>query len=290
MYVVVTIPAYNEEKTIAAVVAEVQYALKKTHYKYKVLVVDDGSTDATAKIAQDAGAVVVKKRHSGLLETFKREMEECARLKADVIVHTDADGQYPAQFIPELLHEIERGADIVLGSRFSGMGIQMPLIKKIGNRAFAYVLSRLCHTNITDSTTGFRAFTREVAQELSYSTGFTYTHEQLIRAARLGFKIVEIPIETRKTRASRLMKGPFDYAVKAWINLFRIYRDYQPLAFFGKVGLLFILCGVLLSMYITYSFLVTGLVGGLPRVVLATLMILTGIQIVLFGFLADMRR
>ena len=166
----------------------------------------------------------------------------------------------------------------------------MPILKRFGNKAFAHVFTSLCKTKITDSTTGFRAFTRELAESISFSTTFTYTHEQLIRAARLKFSIVEIPIYARKTRESRLMKGPFDYAIKAWMNIIRIYRDYDPLAFFGKIGIGFLAIGSLLSLWVLYIFLTEGVVGGLPRVILAAMLILAGIQVILFGLLADMKR
>ena len=80
------------------------------------------------------------------------------------------------------------------------------------------------------------------------------------------------------------MKGAFDYALKAWINIFRIYRDFSPLAFFGKIGLVFLTFGVLLGLYIVYVLLLTGDVGGIPKVVLSALLILTGVQVILFGF------
>tara|TARA_Y100000310_G_C20696429_1_gene826062 strand:+ start:1024 stop:1905 length:882 start_codon:yes stop_codon:yes gene_type:complete len=290
MLVVITIPAYNEEETIGDVIAEIKSVMAKTSYKYKILVVDDGSVDNTSVVAKKAGAVVVTKRHSGLLETFKREMREVLKLKADIVVHTDADGQYPAEFIPYLIREVDTGNDLVIGSRFAGEIESMPWLKHLGNRAFAKVFTQICKTPITDSTTGFRAFTKEVVEEIEYTTSFTYTHEQLIKAARLGFSITEIPIHARKTRESRLMKGALDYAFKAWVNLLRLYRDYRPLAFFGKLGVVFITLGTLIGLYIVYTILLTGDAGGIPRVVLAALLLLTGVQVVLFGFMADMKK
>jgi glycosyltransferase involved in cell wall biosynthesis len=289
MNVVISIPAWNEEKTLPKVLKEIKTVMAKSNYKYQILVVDDGSKDKTSQVAKKAGAVVVKKRHSGLLETFKREMEECLKMKVDVVVHTDADGQYPAKHILDLLKEIDNGYDLVLGSRFAGEIESMPIMKWLGNVAFAKVFTRLCKTKITDSTTGFRAFTRDVIEGIEYNTSFTYTQEQLIKASRMNFKIKEIPISARKTRESRLMKGAFDYAMKAWINIFRIYRDFSPLAFFGKIGLVFLTVGLLIGLYSVYTLLLTGNVGGIPRVVLSTLLIMTGVQVILFGFLADMK-
>ena len=271
MKVVITIPAYNEEKTLARVISEIKNVMNKKRYNYKILVVDDGSRDKTALIAKRSGAVVVSNaRNLGLAETFKREMQECLKLKADVIVHTDADGQYPAFFIPSMIKKIEQGYDLVLGSRFGKGRYAGSVMKKWGNRAFARVFSRLLKAKITDTTTGFRAFTKEVAQ-LPLINSFTYTQEQLIRAGKLKMKISEIPITTRKTRKSRLFKSPLDYALKAWINIFRIYRDFEPLKFFGRIGIFFILAGFLLGLFILYNILIFGNAGGIPRVILTVL-------------------
>jgi len=291
MKVVVTIPAFNEEKTIGYTIREIKNVMDKTSYNYKILILDDGSSDKTFEIARKNGAVVVSnKRNLGLAETFKREMKECLKLKADIIVHTDADGQYPAYYIPEMVKKVEQGYDLVLGSRFGkGSYGNDSFMKKLGNRAFARVFSNLLKTKLTDTTTGFRAFTSEVAQ-LPLINTFTYTQEQLIRAGKSKMKIAEVPIRTNKTRPSKLFKNPFDYAVKAWINIFRIYRDFEPLKFFGRIGLLFVLAGFLLGLFILYKIITVGSAGGIPRVILSMLLILIGIQIAFFGFLADMNR
>src|SRR3989338_254708 len=116
--VIVTIPAYNEEKNLAQVLQEIKLHLIGK-YDYRLLVVDDGSTDRTAEIAKQNRAVVISHPHNyGLAEAFKTEIAECVKQKADIIVHTDADGQYPAELIPKLISEIENGASLVLGSRF----------------------------------------------------------------------------------------------------------------------------------------------------------------------------
>lgn len=288
MKVIISIPAYNEEKTISKIIKETKEVMDKTHYSYQILVLNDGSLDQTAEIAKKAGAVVYSnKKNLGLAENFKEEMKHCLELKADIIVHTDADGQYPSAYIPYMIKNIEQGCDLVLGSRFEKGKYSGSLMKRIGNLAFAKVFSNLLKMKITDTTTGFRAFTKEVAQ-LPLINNFTYTQEQLIRVGKENMKICEIPIKTRKTRKSRLFKNPFDYAIKAWINILRIYRDFAPLKFFGYVGGMLFVVGVLIGFYIVYYFLKTGGVGGVPRVVLTALLMLTGIQIIIFGFLADM--
>ena len=290
MRVVITIPAYNEESNIGKVIKEIRDVMNSSKYDYKILVLDDGSGDKTVEIAKKSGAIVVSnKRNLGLAETFKKEMGECLKLKADIIVHTDADGQYPSKYIPKMIEKVEQGCNLVLGSRFGKGRYSGSFIKKLGNVAFAKVFSSLLRTKLTDTTTGFRAFTSEVAK-FPLINNFTYTQEQLVRTGKANMGICEIPITTNKTRRSKLFKNSFDYAVKAWINLFRIYRDFEPLKFFGRIGLSLMFLGALLGIFIVYTIITTGGAGGTPRVVLSMLLILVGVQVGLFGFLADMKK
>lgn len=291
MKVVITIPAYNEEKTIVRVIKEIKEVMSRTSYNYIIHVLDDGSKDRTAVMAKKEGAIVYSNhRNMGLAETFKIELKNCLKLGADIIVHTDADGQYNPVYIPNLIKKIEDGYDLVLGSRFRGKINGMPISKRLGNRAFAGVISSLIKQKITDSTTGFRAFTKEIAANIKFINTFTYTQEQIIRAAKQNFKIAEIPIDTRKTRDSRLFSNSFEYALKAWINIFRIYRDYDPLKFFGLAGAFFLFIGFLIGAYFTYLHLTTGIKGHTGLMVLMLLLVINGIQIILFGFFADMRK
>jgi len=294
--VIISIPAYNEEKTLPSVIAEIKNIMKKTNYNYKIHVLNDGSSDKTALVAKKAGAAVTSNKiNLGLAETFRREMKYFLNQKADIFVHIDADGQYPAAYIPRMIKGVQEGSDMVVGSRFGFKGqgkYAGPVSKRLGNIIFAKALEGLTRQKIPDTTTGYRAFTREVAM-LPVINDFTYTQEQLIRAGRAGMKITSVPIYTNKTRKSRLFKGTFDYAVRAWINIFRIYRDYKPLKFFGSIGLVFFLIGFILGLYVTYDFLLTGLTGiyqKVPTILLAVLFLTTGLQIILFGFLSDKMR
>src|SRR3989344_4300936 len=137
MKVLISIPAYNEEKTIGHVIKEIKKAMDATEYQYKIMVVNDGSKDNTSAIAREAGALVFDHpRNYGLADTFRTEIQRALLLNFDVFVHTDADGQYPAIYIPKLIKEIENGYDLVLGNRFLGGIEEMPLMKRLGNRAF----------------------------------------------------------------------------------------------------------------------------------------------------------
>ncbi len=291
MKVVVTIPAYNEARSVGEVVRDVKSVMKKSKYNFDIMVLDDGSKDATAQVAAKAGAKVYKhKRNRGLARTFRDELKYAVQMKADVIVHIDADGQYQAQSILKLLEKIDQGHDLVLGSRFRGKIESMPFTKRFGNQAFSFVLTQLTGTRITDGQTGLRAFTRDVAEEVEITSTFSYTQEQIIRAEKQGFSIAEVPVyfARRKHGTSRLFRHPVEFAFRAWITIFRIYRDYDPIKFFGILGGLFIGAGGVIGLYLFYLFLTTGIVGRLPTAMLSVLLISIGVQIVLFGFLADM--
>jgi glycosyltransferase involved in cell wall biosynthesis len=241
MKVIITIPAYNEEASIGQTIDEIKKVMNKERYNYHIHVLDDGSTDNTYAIAKNKGAIVNRhKTNLGLAATFQDEMKECLNLDPDIIVHTDADGQYPAKYITELIKKVEQGYDLVLGNRFGSGRYRGSLMKSLGNIAFARVFSSLLKIKLHDTTTGFRAFRKEVA-ELPLINSFTYTQEQVIRAGKAHMKITEIPIETNRTRESRLFKNSFHYAVKAWINILRIYRDFDPLKFFGGIGMMLII-------------------------------------------------
>jgi len=287
--IIVTIPAYNEEATIGKTITGIKNVMKENKYDFSIIVVDDGSADQTAETAKKAGAKVYRhQRNYGLAEAFRTEMSKCLEKKADIIVHMDADGQYRAEDMPALIKEIENGKDLALGSRFKGKIESMPLLKKLGNKAFSKVISHITGIKISDAQTGMRAFTKAVAK-LPITSTHTYTQEQIIRAARSKFRITEIPIYFAKRQdKSRLISNPAEYAIKAWINIFRIYRDYQPLKFFGLFGGLFFFTGFLLGLWIIYLLATTGSVQGIPKVILSFMFISMGIQIILFGFLADM--
>jgi glycosyltransferase involved in cell wall biosynthesis len=287
MKVIVTIPAYNEEQTIGTVINDIQNSLNNQVFTYEIQVIDDGSIDQTANIARSLGARVYSHpANFGLAETFRDEIQIALENGADIIVHFDADGQYRSGEILNLVGPIQDGkADLVLGSRFLGEIEEMPLIKKIGNRAFSQVVSHISGIKIIDAQTGFRAFTKDVAAKVKVNSEFTYTQEQIIKTARKKFRIMEVPIffAKRMSGNSRLMSNPLEYAIKGNVNLLRIYRDFAPLHFFGFIGFILIVLAVLIAIFSIFF---------LNRLfdVTVLLLSLSGLQIILFGFLAEMIR
>jgi len=288
--ILVTIPAFNEENTIKETIDEINAIMENRNYDYLILVVDDGSSDKTAAIAKSLPHtnVVSHPINKGLAETFRTMMKVAKSIdNIDIIINTDADGQYPAKHIPAMVDKFNEGYDLVLGSRFNGGKYSGSIGKRLGNIMFSKTFSAMLKVKLTDTTTGFRAFNKKVAS-LPLINKFTYTQEQLIRSAKAGLKIGEVDIETRETRPSRLFSNPFNYAIRAWTNILRIYRDFAPIKFFGIIGLTLMGLGGFVGLFVVANLLFHGNVGGIPRVILSALCLLGGLQVTLFGFLADM--
>lgn len=229
------IPAYNEEETLGSVIKEIPRQIQGID-EVKVLVINDGSKDRTAEVSKEVGAdyVVSHNRNKGLAQTFKTGLEEALFQGADIIVNTDADGQYDGNEIPKLIDPILKNeADIVLGDRQVKTLEHMPFGKKMGNRISSWVVRRASGLPIKDAQTGFRAFSREAALRMNIVSEYTYTQETIIQAAYKKLKIAQIPIIFRKRPGkSRLISGIWNYAKKSGLTIIRTYRDYKPLKIF----------------------------------------------------------
>lgn len=292
MKLIVTIPAYNEENTIDKVIREIPRQINGID-SVEVLVINDGSTDNTVKVAKDAGAdhIMSQKENQGLAFAFRTGLEEALKRGADIIVNTDADFQYNQQQIPDLVKPVLEGkADIVLGSRFSGHIEHMVPQKRIGNIIATRVTRMASGFPVTDAQTGFRAFSRDAALRMNILSDYTYVQETIMQAVGHNLTMVEIPIEFRKREgSSRLMSGVFNYAKRAASTILRTYRDYNPLKVFSIIGLLFIIAGMATGARVLIHYLLTGMVTPyLPSAVLTTILWIMGVQIFVFGLIADM--
>ena len=217
---IVIIPAYNEEKKIFNVIRDIP---SLPNLNQEILVINDGSTDNTAKIAESAGAIVVSNEENlGLGRTFRIGLEEALKRNADIIVNLDADGQYESKQIPSLIAPIlSNTQDLVVGNRFLGLPkYDRSLIKKWGNKFVSIFIAKvlLKMENIIDIQSGFRAFNSRLARCLvnNLAGKYTYTQEMIILSYLYEFKINQIPIRfyARTSGKSRLIKNPFIYLYK----------------------------------------------------------------------------
>ncbi len=291
MKLAITIPAFNEEKTIGKVIEEIPKKISgiKT---IEIIVIDDGSTDKTAKIAKAHKAVVISHvGNRGLAKSFTDGLNLALARGADIIMNTDADFQYNQKQIPSIVKPIVEGkADIVLGSRFKGWIEDMSTGKRWGNIFATKVVRFVSGLDISDAQSGFRAFSREAALRINISGDFTYTQESLLIAAEHRLKVVEVPIDFRKRAdESRLFGSVWSFANRAGKTLLVNYLNYHPLKVFLSLGLVLFVAGALFGYRVLSYYFATGVVGPyLPSAVLSSLLIILGVQVSIIGLVAEM--
>ena len=289
---VVIIPAHNERKTIAEVIRGIpRHEMGDTT---EVVVLDDASDDGTAEVAEAEGAIVLRSTQKmGLARQFKRGLDQALRLGADVIVNIDADMQYDPREIPKLCEPVIREeADIVLGSRFQGATQHMNQANRWGNSLLTSVVNSLVGTELSDTQTGFRAFSRQAAARLNVLSKYTYTQEVIIQASYKRMKIVEVPVSFfRREGKSRLIASLPEYAFKAGVTVVLTYLNYWPLRGFSIVGLFLVLLGFAAGVRSLLQYFMTGHVSPyVPSSILAALLLTLGFLMFVVAMLADMTR
>lgn len=292
MKLIIQIPAWDEEAQIAAAVRELPRAIPGFD-SVLVLVIDDGSSDATARVAREAGAdhVVRLPIHKGLATAWRAGLDAALRLGADVIVSTDADRQYAASDIGALLQPILKGeAEIVVGDRGVATKADFSPAKRRMQRLGSWVVRRASGTDVPDATSGFRALTREAALQLNVFSRMTYTIETLIQAGNKEMAVAAVRVATNPpVRPSRLFRRSSRYVLVQGANILRITALYKPLpVFFGTAALLGAAGLFLVFRYLW--FVKTGLnpAGHLQSLLLAAVLFLASIVSFLTGLLADL--
>jgi glycosyltransferase involved in cell wall biosynthesis len=197
--VIVFLPAFNEEESIGKVIEEIP---RHFHYlvEVKVLVIDDGSKDNTVKVAKKAGAdyIVSFEKNKGLGAAVRAGLEESYKRGADIAVMIDADGEYPANEIPDLVKPIFKGeADYTMGSRFLGTINGMKLHRRLGNYFFTFLQSILLKKWIHDGQSGMRAFSRQTLEHAEIVHDYNYAQVLTLNLVRKGFRVKEVPIHYR---------------------------------------------------------------------------------------------
>lgn len=262
--VVVTIPALNEAATVGQVIKAIPKNIPGVD-NVDVVVINDGSTDETARVAEEAGAKVVSFSHNkGLGAAFSEAFRTALGLGADIIVNIDADGQFNPDDIPKLLKPIIEGkADMVTASRFADPDLipEMPWIKKWGNRRVANIVNKLAGQSLRDVSCGFRAYSRDAALRATLLGGHTYTHEVIMDLAFRDLRIVEIPVKVigvRKVGKSRVAGNLWKYGWHSLIIMLRAFRDYRPMRVFGGISLFFLMLALLCAIFVLVHYIIKG--------------------------------
>jgi glycosyltransferase involved in cell wall biosynthesis len=291
MKLIVQIPAFNEEATIAQTLRDIPKKIDGIT-SIESLVIDDGSSDNTAEAARKAGAthVVQLKTHRGLSSAFLAGINAALRLGADIIVNTDADNQYAGADIPKLVAPIMRGsADVVIGDREVSKSPYMSAVKRLLQRIGSRTVGLASGIRVSDVTSGFRAFSRDAAMQINVFNPFTYTLETVIQAGNRNLGVQSVPVRTNApTRPSRLYHGLGTYLRKSTATIFRIYTIYKPLKTFFAIGAVLLLAGSALGVRFLWHFANGERGGHIQSLILAAVFLIIGFQTLLIGLVADL--
>ncbi len=291
MKLIIQIPCLNEEETLPKTLADLPKKIDGIDV-IEVLVIDDGSTDRTSEVARQNGVnhVVRLTKKKGLAQVFQVGLDAALKRGADIIVNTDADGQYKGEDIPRLVKPILEGrADIVVGNRDIENVKQFSLIKKRLQRLGSAVVRQLSGSSIPDATTGFRAYSKEAALRINVISPYTYTLETIIQAESKLLAIENITINTNEVkRPSRLFRSIPEYIKRSIVTLIRVFAMYNPLRLFVTLGSFFLFVGFLIGCRFLYFYLLNGGTGKIQSLILAAVFIIIGFQLYIIGLVSDL--
>jgi glycosyltransferase involved in cell wall biosynthesis len=291
MKLIIQIPCYNEEAQLPETLAALPRSLPGID-EIEILVIDDGSSDDTAEAARRSGATHLLRQpvHLGLAQAFSAGLDAALKLGADVIVNTDADHQYPGDQIGTLIGPILRGeADMVIGDRAPHMSRHFGVLKRTLQRLGSWAVRQLSGTSVPDAASGFRAFSRRAALRLNVLTKFTYTLETIIQAGKKQIPLTHVPIRTNaERRPSRLFGNMLTYVGRSAVTMVRIYAMYEPLRVFTALGSFAIVSGIAIGIRFLYDYLSFGGQGHIQSLILASVLLIVGVQTVLIGLVADL--
>lgn len=282
--VAVLLPCYNEEVTIGNVVRDFRAALPgATIYVY-----DNNSTDHTAEIARNAGAVVRREPRQGKGNVIRAMFED---IDADVYVMADGDDTYPADAAPAMVAKVLDGYDMVIGDRLSSTYFQENKrpFHNFGNRLVRSSINGLFNAHVTDIMTGYRAFSFTFVKTYPVlSRGFEVETEMTIHSLNNNLRLYEMPIQYRDRPEGSVSKlDTVGDGIKVMSTIFRMIREYKPLPFFGGLGLIIGIVGIVLCGTVTFEFAKTGVVTHFPTLIGAVVLVIAGLLLIIAGIILD---
>lgn len=293
MKLIVQVPCYNEEGTLPLVLKTIPSKIEGVD-SVETMIIDDGSTDRTVEVAKKLGVnhIIRHRRNQGLAKTFYDGIQESLRLGADIIVNTDGDNQYPQERIHDLIKPIKDGRyDIVIGDRQTHTIEHFSPLKKTLQKLGSWLVNTAAGTNIPDAVSGFRAYSRKAAMQINIVTSFSYCTETIIQAGKKRLAITYITVKTNpKTRESRLFKNMRQHVYQSTLTIFRSYTMHEPMKIFLRVGLLFLIVGLIpIARFIILSVINHQAVQGhVQSLLISAVLIILGFLISALGILADL--
>jgi glycosyltransferase involved in cell wall biosynthesis len=289
---IIQIPCLNEEQTLPATIADLPRTIDGID-EIELLVVDDGSTDRTVAVARQCGVdhIVRLTNNKGLAAGFQAGLDACLKLGADVVVNTDADNQYRGEDVAKLVAPIVAGeADMVVGDRQVEMIEHFSGAKKGLQRLGSWVVRRLSGTEVTDTTSGFRAYNREAALQLLVVDNFTYTLESLIQAGKMLVAVDQVTVGTNpQTRESRLFPSTGAYVRRNAPALLRIYARYEPLRVFATAAAVLLVLAIAAWLPFLIDWLFNGDSNGhIQSLILGAVLFIAAVQLFALGVIGDL--
>ena len=291
MKLIIQIPRYNEEKTLPSVIGDLPRELPDVD-EIEYLVIDDGSGDGTVKVAHELGVhhVLSLGSNRGLAMAFAKGISKSLELGADIIVNTDGDNQYKAEYIKDLIAPIVKGEkDIVIGTRPIEEIEHFSWMKKKLQQLGSFTVRQFSGTDVPDTTSGFRAYSAEAAMKLVVFNRYTYTLETIIQAGHMNMRIGHVPIQVNpKTRESRLISSVPRYLWRSVSIILRSYVTYKPLRTFFYVSLVPSIIGLGICVRFLYYFFTEESTGHIQSLILAAILLLISFGLLTLGIVADL--
>jgi glycosyltransferase involved in cell wall biosynthesis len=282
--IAVLLPCYNEEVTIGKVVRDFKAALPDA----TVYVYDNNSTDRTAEIAAAEGAIVRKEPRQGKGNVIRAMFED---IDADVYVMADGDDTYPADAAPAMVAKVLEGYNMVIGDRLSSTYFQENKrpFHNFGNRLVRGSINGLFNAHVTDIMTGYRAFNFTFVKTYPVlSRGFEVETEMTIHSLNNNLRLYEMPIQYRDRPEGSVSKlDTVGDGIKVMSTIFRMIREYKPLPFFGGLGLIIGIVGIVLCGTVTFEFAKTGVVTHFPTLIGAVMLVIAGLLLIIAGIILD---
>ena len=282
--IAVLLPCYNEEVTIGKVVRDFKNSLPDA----TIYVYDNNSTDHTAEIAEAEGAIVRREPRQGKGNVIRAMFED---IDADVYVMADGDDTYPADAAPAMVAKVLEGYDMVIGDRFSSTYFQENKrpFHNFGNRLVRGSINHLFRAHVTDIMTGYRAFSFTFVKTYPVlSRGFEVETEMTIHSLNNNLRLYEMPIQYRDRPEGSVSKlDTVGDGIKVMSTIFRMIREYKPLPFFGGLGLIIGIVGIVLCGTVTFEFAKTGVVTHFPTLIGAVMLVITGLLFIIAGIILD---
>ena len=282
--VAVLLPCYNEEVTIGKVVRDFKASLPDA----TIYVYDNNSTDRTAEIAEAEGAIVRREPRQGKGNVIRAMFED---IDADVYVMADGDDTYPADAAPAMVAKVLEGYDMVIGDRLSSTYFQENKrpFHNFGNRLVRGSINHLFRAHVTDIMTGYRAFNFTFVKTYPVlSRGFEVETEMTIHSLNNNLRLYEMPIQYRDRPEGSVSKlDTVGDGIRVMSTIFRMIREYKPLPFFGGLGLIIGIVGIVLCGTITFEFAKTGVVTHFPTLIGAVMLVIAGLLLIIAGIILD---